>query len=359
MKTALIFLAAFLAMPAEASVFDSGASFQTAAAQKLGMMSEFSVRAEKGAPTKDLDLCEDMNCPDKMPCTVVDGAPACRCTDTSCGNGARCVDGQCVNCAEGEQCNCPNGQKADGKGACDTPNYCDPNPCRGTTPQCKQSALMPNGYACGCTNTSCTPGNRCSVPCDALRQVCVTNPSDARVLIYNCTFCEEGATDCNCPSGQVADGKGGCHANCTVGQTDCPMCLDGEVWDGTECRMPCKGVKCPDGYECQNGVGTACCVVKCEKGQTDCPMCAANQIYDGTRCRYPCEGVTCPLGQQCENGKGKACCVNSVIGVPNNPCGANLDYVNGSCCPKGQTPNPGCGNGGFCNCYKISATSRL
>lgn len=342
MKTALLFLAAFLTLPAEASVFDNGASFQTAAAQKLGMMSEFNVRPEKGVPTKDLDLCEDMNCPDKMPCTVVDGAPACRCTDTSCGNGARCVDGQCVNCAEGEQCNCPNGQKADGKGACDTPNYCSPNPCGGTTPQCHQTN---DGYECGCTNASCPQGQECDVPSES-------------GTVYKCGNCEEG-TQCNCPDGSVADGKGGCRTNCTVGQTDCPTCADGEVWDGTECRMPCKGVKCPDGYECQNGVGTACCVVKCEKGQTDCPMCAADQIYDGTRCRYPCEGVTCPLGQQCENGKGKACCVNSVIGVPNNPCGANLDYVNGSCCPKGQTPNPGCGNGGFCNCYKISATSRL
>ena len=110
--------------------------------------------------------------------------------------------------------------------------------------------------------------------------------------------------------------------------------------------MPCKGVKCPDGYECQNGVGTACCVVKCEKGQTDCPMCAADQIYDGTRCRYPCEGVTCPLGKQCENGKGKACCV-TVAGV--TPI------------TDGRIPcveNPNCGktlaNGiiGYCKCIK-------
>ena len=35
--------------------------------------------------------------------------------------------------------------------------------------------------------------------------------------------------------------------------------------------------------------------------------------------------------------------------VPCKTIVANLDYVNGSCCPKGQTPNPGCGNGGFCN----------
>lgn len=361
MKFFMIFSAVVLSLfsgeRAQAAVFDETASYKIAASQKLGMMSEFGIKAGKGRSAKDIDLCKDITCPDKTPCTEENGEAVCRCTETSCGQGAECVNGDCVNCAKGEQCNCPDGKKADGKGACEAPNYCEPNPCRGTTPKCTQSSLMSSGYACGCTNTSCGAGNSCSVPCDALRLICVMNPADAKVLIYNCAPCQKGATDCRCPSGQVADGEGGCSANCTAGQTDCPLCADGEVFDGTECRMPCKGVKCPSGYECQNGDGVGCCVVKCQKGQTDCPLCSSGQIYDGTKCRMPCTGVTCPVGQSCINGTGKGCCVSDGTETDCS-CKAGYTDMTNKTCPSGQRKEVGisCYNGPQCaRCVPISS----
>ena len=344
MKKFLYFLTAFFIFPAVCF----------AASQKLGVIGDMSVRSIKGPIGKELDLCKDMNCPAKTPCTVEDGKAVCRCTETSCGEGAQCVNGSCKNCTKGTQCNCPSGKLADGKGACEAPNYCSPNPCRGTTPLCTQNSRIPGGYACGCSSSSCGAGYRCSVPCDAVRQVCVTDPSSAQVLIYNCTFCEDGATDCNCPSGQVADGKGGCRANCTVGQTDCPMCEDGQVYDGTKCRMPCDGVICPSGYQCQNGDGTACCTTKCYRGQLNCPECLSGQLYDGTKCRYPCDGVICPAGKTCVNGNGKGCCVTAtdtteeqnidkLDKINNVDCSCEPGYsdMTGKSCPAGQTKMPG------------------
>lgn len=324
-----------------------------AASQKLGLMEDQGISVVKEPINKGIDLCEKLNCPPTAPCTVENGSPTCRCTDTSCGQGAQCVNGSCQNCEKGTQCNCPSGKLADGNGACESPDYCSPNPCKGTTPLCTQDSRIPAGYACGCSSNSCGAGFKCSVPCDAVRQVCVTNPASAVVLIYNCTYCEDGETGCNCPAGQVADGKGGCRANCTAGQTDCPLCSAGQVYDGTKCRMPCDGVVCPSGYQCQNGDGTACCTTKCYRGQLNCPECLSGQVYDGTKCRYPCEGVICPLGKQCQNGNGKGCCV-AVPGV-----------LQGASPTKDCVENPDCGkqlvNGiiGYCRCIHYNARTGL
>lgn len=294
-----------------------------------------------------VDACSLKTCSGSTPeCRITDMRTAvCSCTDNSCGTGKRCVSHPdynpitmqynyrvCANCSEGDACGCPDGQVADGNGGCKTEDKCQNNTCSGTTPVCTPYS---RGYVCGCSTNSCAPGNKCAVPCDAENQVCVNNPRDAEVLFYNCVWCSDGeTTGCGCPTGQVADGDGGCRSACTPGQTDCALCSSGQIWDGEKCRLPCDGVTCPTGYQCLNGAGTACCTrTLCPDGSlptstghcvatscganctgclnaSTCSGCSPGYTLSNGKCvsNDPCASVTCPTGLICQNGVcGKMC----------------------------------------------------
>lgn len=266
-----------------------------------------------------------------------------------------------MNCPEGDSCGCPSGQVADGNGGCKDEDKCKNNTCSGTTPVCTPYS---RGYVCGCSSNSCAPGNKCSVACDAERMVCVTNPRDAQVLYYNCVWCNDGATDCGCPSGQVADGDGGCRSSCTPGQTDCALCSPGQVWDGENCRLPCDGVTCPKGYKCVNGTGTACCTLQtCPDGSlptstgtcvatlcdancltcltsSSCSVCKPGyNLVSGKCVKDLCATVTCLTGQICRNGMCEWIAEPLPDPTPIGtkcPAGTNLRTLWGQelCCPK-------------------------
>ena len=342
-------------LPAQAAttVLNDNASFQVAAVYKLGLADEDMSSSpgktgpsDSGKEISETDPCSKKTCSGKTPvCDSSSGTAVCKCTSASCGQGATCgSNGQCQNCASGTACNCPSGQVATGSGSCETKNYCSPNPCSGTVPACKSDQRLMNkfgrGYACGCTSSpnSCGAGTKCSTPCDALNQTCVTNPASATILVYNCAPCSDGDTTCGCPSGKVANGMGGCRAACSKGDTNCSLCSAGEVYDGSKCRKPCDGVTCPTGYSCLNGTGKGCCVkdpvicstncltcttstscTKCNIGyyliNGKCTSCPANATCDGTvtfRCPsgYYRNGTTCaicPLNATCTNGTPFIC----------------------------------------------------
>ena len=342
-------------LPAQAAttVLNDNASFQVAAVYKLGLADEDMSSSpgktglgNSGKEITETDPCSKATCSGKTPvCDSSSGTAVCKCTSNSCGQGATCgSNGKCQNCASGTACNCPSGQVATGNGSCETKNYCSPNPCSGTTPVCKSDQRLMNkfgrGYACGCTSSSnsCGAGRKCSTPCDALNQTCVTNPASATILVYNCAACSDGDTTCGCPSGQVANGIGGCRAACSKGDTNCSLCSAGQVYDGSKCRKPCDGVTCPTGYSCLNGTGKGCCVkdpvicstncltcttstscTKCNIGyylvNGKCTSCPANATCDGTvtfRCPsgYYRNGTTCaicPLNATCTNGTSFIC----------------------------------------------------
>lgn len=207
------------------------------------------------------DPCDPNPCSGTLPsCTATGiGTYKCSCTSTSCGAGKKCSGGACTNCSAGEVCNCPTGQIANGSGGCKQ-NPCSPNPCSGSTPTC---TLSGGNASCICTSTSCGGGKAC-------------NGSGC----YNCTA---GQT-CNCPSGEVANGSGGCKN-----------------------ADPCFGITCSSGKRCSNG---SC--INCNLGQ-DCGCSDFGQISSGSgSCKSPdpCEGVTCPAGKKCNGGN----CVNCTKG---------------------------------------------
>lgn len=391
-------------LPAQAAttVLNDNASFQVAAVYKLGLADEDMSSSpgktgpgDGGKEIPETDPCSKKTCSGKTPvCDSSSGTAVCKCTSDSCGQGATCgSNGQCQNCASGTACNCPSGQVATGSGSCETKNYCSPNPCSGTTPACKSDQRLMNkfgrGYACGCSGNSCGAGSKCSTPCDALNQTCVTNPLSATILIYNCLPCSDGDATCGCPSGQVANGMGGCRAACSKGDTNCSLCSAGQVYDGSKCRKPCDGVTCPTGYSCQNGNGKGCCVkdpvtcssnclectsatkcTKCNSGyyltsSGTCSSCPANATCDGTitfKCAsgyYLSNGkcTTCPLNATCTNGTSFICktgyqkdgnlcrvepCANSTDGTPAWCSGNHIRVPGKGCCMPGYTSTTQC-----------------
>ena len=391
-------------LPAQAAttVLNDNASFQVAAVYKLGLADEDMSSSpgktgpgDGGKEIPETDPCSKATCSGKTPvCDSSSGTAVCKCTSDSCGQGATCgSNGQCQNCASGTACNCPSGQVATGSGSCETKNYCSPNPCSKTTPACKSDQRLMNkfgrGYACGCSGNSCGAGSKCSTPCDALNQTCVTNPASATILIYNCAPCSDGDATCGCPSGQVANGIGGCRAACSKGDTNCSLCSAGQVYDGSKCRFPCTGVTCPTGYSCQNGTGKGCCIkdpvkcstnclectsatkcTKCNSGyyltsSGTCSSCPANATCDGTitfKCAsgyYLSNGkcTTCPLNATCTNGTSFICktgyqkdgnlcrvdpCKNSRDGTPAWCSGNHIRVPGKGCCMPGYTSSMQC-----------------
>lgn len=153
---------------ANAAALDMSKAFQIAASQKLGAAIEdnsiYTGKDIPEAPGKDADD-KDYDCLNDEECAA----------NQKCGSNGKCVD-ICVM----------------GTPACngtDLPFCLDLN--------AKGKPAQPHKYKCvECLKVSdCGPGYTCNTQDD-----------------YSCKMCEDGVSGCNCPDGQVADGKGGCRA---------------------------------------------------------------------------------------------------------------------------------------------------
>lgn len=359
MKKILFFFLAFLCLSAAAQAFGTfkdSEAFRTARAVKLGRQNEadsgsavkggftsgkeayecFSDNdcgsAEKCVSNECRDACSQISCTGATPSCAASGHTAsCRCTSSSCGAGKQCGGTTCSNCSAGSSCGCP-----------------------GATPYANGS-----GGCAACTTAShCAAGSKCSGG--------------------KCAACADGE-QCGCPANQTANGSGGCRSSCTAGQTNCALCAGGEVWDGTKCRKPCDGMKCPSGTHCVDGTGKGCCVAdpvySCSAGCTNCDTstgtcrgcasgnylsggkcslcpsgctactsasnctaCAAKYELSGGRCSYnACAGISCPAGQICQNGAcgkmclGRGCTSASFCNYASSVCTSD------GCCIKGYT----------------------
>ncbi len=205
------------------------------------------------------------------------------CTGVTCPGGQRCSVGKCVSCSRGEACGCTGTTVSSGSGSCFDP--CDPNKCVSTTPTCSRSGA---DYSCACTSTSCGAGKKCSGS--------------------SCTNCAVNES-CNCPSGQKANGSGGCATVACSSNSDCGA-----------------------GKQCANaGTTSAYCYNCSANSQCTCP---SGQLANGAGgCVKPVcyDNTTCGAGRQCiDPGKYNAKC---------DPCPSGTQCT----CPSGQAAD---GSGG-------------
>ncbi len=257
----------------------------------------------------------------------------CACTETSCGEGWKCVEQsgmkQCVSCSAGEACGCPDGKTANGKGGCGgcnsnddcagneicvgagtTEAECKPVNCSaGTFPKdhdCAEcSALDPNCLEC--TETQCTA---CLPAYDLVNGKCVlkTCPDGQYLdeLTGTCNPCAAGCKKCT-----AADACIECEAaydleNGMCKAKDCGegMYLNAETGECLSCPAECatctnvanssettQCVTCADGYHMENGI----CVANGCADMNLATECAANEkktaagtATNGEQC-YTCE----------------------------------------------------------------------
>lgn len=134
-----------------------------------------------------------------------------------------------------------------------------------------------------CSSDSDCPGvfvcksNKCVDPCEGIS--CAAGKTCSVGTCINCAY---GSTGCRCPSGQYANGTGGCFAPCSPNKCTAttPTCTP----NGTNYKCTCTETSCGLGKLCTNG---SC--VNCEQGtQCNCPT---DQVADGaggcgTSCAY-------------------------------------------------------------------------
>ena len=237
MKKILAFLAFATAMSmpaakADSSFLDDSASFRIAKSVKLGY-GDYSSSFVQGKGVKKVDFnscssdnkcpstqkcvsgkCEDVCTPSPCSgatpsCVASNHTAVCQCTETSCGTGEQCVDGECKTCTAGSKCGC------DGKKVWGSAGYC----------------VCPSSI-------SCPAGQRVGDDC-------------------SCENCWENDTrdnKCGCTGNTVPDGSGGCVGSdscanvtcdggkvCSEGVCGCPS---GTVWYSNQCRK----VGCPSAY---------------------------------------------------------------------------------------------------------------
>ncbi|GMV42416.1 MAG: hypothetical protein AMXMBFR64_41320 [Myxococcales bacterium] len=274
----------------------------------------------------------------------------CKEVVTACGQGLKCLGGECVPGTCTYDHDCPNG----GAPAC-----------LGTTGRVR--------YACN--------GGQCV----ALEEVCVGG-----------TACDHGecvpaacASDADCPGGgapfctsakTVAEAHCVSHA-CVVDDGPCPA---GTKCVGGACEIPCKkqadckapgtfckdglcraaacssDADCPGGLRCAGAGSPAAACVECLSA-SDCP----GGCQEGLVRAAVCDGGVCGLAQPVDCGADRVCVGEGVCG---RPCGPALP------CPPGQqcwhlgpgldlclecTSDAGCPGGGapFCDGNRV-ATSR-
>ena len=250
---------------------NDSAAFTVAASQKLGRMGSLSGTADENYSSSSSSTPKE-----KWECT----------RDTDCASSEKCnmSTNKCVS-------------------------ICSLASCSGSTPYCQ--AQEPHNYACRqcLSNSHCPAGKQCSS--------------------YSCTNCPRGST-CTCPSGQVADGAGGCFNPCSpnpCGSTT-PTCSS----SGANYSCKCTSTSCPTGKTCN---GTSC--VNCTRGSScNCPSGKVADGYGG--CFDPCNPNYC--------GSSTPVCSSS---------GANYSCAcTESSCPAGKKCSSGscvnCSEGESCNC---------
>ena len=202
-----------------------------AAAIKLGNMSNeaHTVSKEMGPTSgkEKLECTRDSDCASTQRCNMNSNKCVDTCSMVSCIGGRYCLaEGNhsysCKGCLTNSHCS------ADKKCS----NYSCVDVCSGVTcnsgKQCKASGT--NSYTCvDCvTDSNCAAGNKCSG--------------------NSCVACTEGDA-CRCPTGEVADGTGGCKASipatCSVWDDKDPTSL---YWNANGSRSIPKGIRCWNGY---------------------------------------------------------------------------------------------------------------
>ena len=315
----------------------------------------------------DSNTCEcvvctgsDCNCPAGTVPTA-DGCKEYACAvDEDCAEGNRCENGktenaQCVPCGKNEQCRCPEKQLSDGTGKC-VPVECKTGlVCSDTvTEQCcdaGKQCVNPDtveSYCAACevdTQCTCPDGYLVNKEGKCVKPECKTN-SDCPNGKYcenpgksnaECIPCNEGEPCPTCPSGYVADGKGGCKLGCTFdtasvcvsGTTNCKTCTQsGGCYTCTDCK---------DGYYPDNGT----CVSCKQKFGNDCEKCTPNKC------------TTCDDGYEPDPYTGKCkpkACPSSLSTNPTCQAGSRVKestaYSGNSVC-KFCEP---CSKGEKCNC---------
>ncbi len=314
----------------------------------------------KCVPVCEHSPCKDAETPE---CVAKDHKATCVCTDSSCGTGKVCKDGQCTTCKDGDSCNCPGAQVSDGKGGC----YC------GGAKSCSAGQFYKED-SCSCG--SCKKDDKCDCIGDSVADgfggcYCKNEPVCSKGQQPNsatckCDACPAGDNvNCEipCDNGQVPDGKGGCSAVACFTDSDCGAgkqcknpgtsdaecvactkntqctCPDGQLADGNGSCVEIKcssDVPCPEGNSCENaGTADAACY-PCEKNEScNCPD---GQVADGNgNCVTPAcsKDSDCPAGKLCENaGTVDAECVSCKENEPCPTCPAG--YVSdgkGGCKP--------------------------
>ncbi len=303
----LLFMAAVCLSPSAQSMevssgFRDEDSFTVARAVKLGTATEDSrlpggkVPYSNTLPPKEKYECvKDADCAGTLVCRSNKCIDPC--TGVTCPGGQKCSVGKCVSCSRGEACGCSSPNVSNGSGACFDP--CNPNNCSSATPTCTRSGA---NYSCACTSTSCGAGKKCSGS--------------------SCTNCAVNES-CSCPSGQKANGSGGCASVACSSNSDCGA-----------------------GKQCVNaGTTSASCQNCTANSQCTCP---SGQLANGSGgCVKPVctDNTTCGAGRQCiDPGKYNAAC---------DPCPSGTQCT----CPSGQVAD-GSGGCGVAGCSGALASAR-
>lgn len=350
----------------------------------------------------------DCNCPEGTVPTP-DGCKAYACAvDEDCAEGNRCENGgtesaQCVPCGKNEQCRCDEGQLSDGTGkcvsvTCKTGLVCS----KDITKQCCDAGMQcvnpdtVESYCAACevdTQCTCPDGYLVNKEGKCVKPACTKN-SDCPNGKYcenpgksnaECVPCNEGEPCPTCPSGYVADGKGGCKLGCTFdtasvcvsGTTNCKTCTQsGGCYTCTDCKdgyypdngtcisckqkfgdncekcTPNKCTICDDGYEPDPYTGK-CKPKACPPSLSTNPTCPAgyrvkeSTAYSGNSvCKF-CE--PCSKGEQCA-------CPAGQVADGNGGCKAACTYSTNAACVSGSSNCASCSkdSDGCYNCSKCS-----
>ena len=280
------------------TVFQDGSAFILARSVKLGADGSDKKLPNGKVPYK-FEKKEKYECVKDADCA---GVFICRsnkcidpCTGVTCPGGQKCSIGKCVSCSRGESCGCSSPNVSNGSGACFDP--CNPNYCASSTPTCTRSGA---NYSCACTSTSCGAGKKCSGS--------------------SCTNCSANES-CNCPSGQKANGSGGCATVACSSNSDCGA--------GKQCANA--GTTSAYCYNCTANSQCTCPSGQLANGSGGCvkPVC-----YDNTPCgagrqcidpgKYNAKCDPCPSGTQCT-------CPSGQVADGSGGCGTACQYTPQKC----------------------------
>jgi hypothetical protein len=295
----------------------------------------------------------DTDCTANQRC---DGGGACKKVDgQTCGNGAECLTG---NCIDGHCCDTVCGgicEACDGALTIGANGVCSP-----VTAFSDPDGNCPGGSTCDGAGTckkldgqGCSAGTECmSGNCPADDSVCCDTLCDG--TCDACLAVKSGGTDGVCsdvPFDQDPDGECGAASQCN-GADECKL-IDGETCGGD---TDCLNGHCVDGVCCDtacNGTCYACSAAK--TGGTDgvCDFvtintnpdgdCVANNACDGAGACKLVDGQTCGGDGECIYGHcvDGYCCNSTCAGTCESCDSAVSDGANGVCSPVTARLNPG------------------